>query len=70
MIASMPPRKRPGEGPRRNRTYRFPDALIARVEALADRNRRPVTTEIEIALEEHLRRNKLWPPPTPKGGDK
>jgi predicted transcriptional regulator len=69
MIASMARKKRPGES-RRNRTYRFPDDLIARIEALAERNRRPTTTEIEIALEDHLRRNKLWPPPTPRGGAK
>jgi predicted transcriptional regulator len=66
MIAGMARKKRPGES-RRNRTYRFPDDLIARVEALAERNRRPVTTEIEIALEEHLKRHKLWPPPPSAG---
>jgi hypothetical protein len=30
---------------------------------LADRNRRPLTEEVSIALENHLSAAGLWPPP-------
>jgi hypothetical protein len=59
--------KRPERSPRRSRTYRLPDDLIERLELLAERNRRALTTEVEIAIEEYLTRAKLWPPPPPSG---
>lgn len=34
------------------RTYRFPKSLLARLEATAATARRPVNTQLEIALEE------------------
>lgn len=34
------------------RTYRFPKSLLARLEAEAAKFRRPVNTQLEIALEE------------------
>ena len=34
------------------RTYRFPKSLLARLEAAAAKARRPVNTQLEIALEE------------------
>ena len=57
--------KKSERSPRRSRTYRLPDDLVEQLETLAERNRRPVTTELEVALEEHLKRNKLWPPTPP-----
>jgi hypothetical protein len=48
--------------PRRSRTYRLPENLIELLEQLARRNRRPTTGELEIAIEDHLKRSKLWPP--------
>lgn len=52
--------------PRRPRTYRFPEPLLEALEALAEANRRPVTTELEIAIEEHLRKSGVtWPPEPP-----
>lgn len=65
MIAMMPrlPTK-PEHGPRRSRTFRLSEALMERLEALAERNRRPMTTELEIAVEGHLEKNDLWPPET------
>jgi predicted DNA-binding protein len=47
--------------PRRSRTYRLPDDLISQLEAAAEKNRRPVTTELEMAVEAHLQRLKMWP---------
>ncbi len=38
---------------------RIRDAL----DALTEKTRRSLTAEIEIALEEHLRKEGLWPPP-------
>lgn len=49
---------------RRSRTYRLPDDLLNALEALAEDNRRPVTGELEIAIEKHLAENDRWPPPT------
>jgi hypothetical protein len=65
MKLRMPKRKN-GSGPRRSRSYRLPDLLISQLETLAERNRRAVTTEIEIALEQYLERNGLWPAPPPE----
>lgn len=57
---------RPKKVERRSRTYRLPVPLMEALERLADKNRRPVTTELEIAIEEHLRANGEVPePPAP-----
>jgi hypothetical protein len=42
---------------------RISGRLVDQVRTLAKRNRRPLTTEITIALEEYLEKNGLWPPP-------
>jgi len=42
----------------------FPPALRLAIESLAERNRRPLTTEILIAVEEHLRRSGVEIPDT------
>jgi hypothetical protein len=39
--------------------------LVDLVRALAKKNRRPLTTEVTIALEEYLAKHGLWPPPPP-----
>lgn len=31
------------------------------IDQLAEKNRRPLTTEVAIALEKHLRESGLWP---------
>lgn len=41
---------------------RFPAPLVEAMRELARRNRRPLTTEISIALEKHLKEHGLWPP--------
>jgi hypothetical protein len=66
MAMKLRMKRKPEGGPRRNRTYRLPDLLVAQLEMLAERNRRAVTTEIEIALEQYLERNGLWPVPPPE----
>lgn len=40
--------------------------MKAALDALSDRNRRPLTTEVEIALEAHLKEAGLWPWPPPE----
>lgn len=45
------------------RSVALPPELVDLVEALAEKNRRPLVWEIRIALEEHLRAAKMWPPP-------
>ena len=52
---------------RRSRTYRLPEDLLTAFEMLAEHNRRPVTTELEIAIEAHLTRAKRWPPEPHEG---
>lgn len=39
--------------------------LRAAIDALAETNRRPLTTEVSIALENHLKAAGLWPPRKP-----
>lgn len=56
--------------PRRSRTYRFPISLLEAMEASAESNRRAVTTEIEIAMEEYLKKLGKWPPPAPAADPK
>lgn len=55
-----PPKKE--RCPRRSRTYRLPEDLLAAMEKMAEEMRRPVTTELEIAIEEHLSKAGYWPP--------
>jgi hypothetical protein len=61
MTGTMP-RPKP-EIPRIMRSLRLPANLWAAMDAAAKANRRPLTTQIEIALEEHLKALGLWPPP-------
>lgn len=65
MPLTMARPKKPGS-PKQARSYRLPENLLAALETLAERNRRPVTNELEIALEKHLESNQLWPPPESK----
>lgn len=48
---------------RRSVTYRLPEDLLAQLDKLSERTRRSLTTELEMALEAHLQKAKLWPPP-------
>jgi hypothetical protein len=41
----------------------IPPELRAVIDAMAGSNRRPLTTEVIIALENHARAAGLWPPP-------
>lgn len=47
---------------RRSRTYRLPEDILDALEGLADDNRRTTTTELEIAIENHLKANGRLPP--------
>lgn len=40
-------------------------ALKDAIDRLSDQNRRPLTTEVVIALEKHLKEAGLWPPAGP-----
>lgn len=42
--------------------FHGPDDLIESFKELASRNRRTITAEILIAMEEHMRASGLWPP--------
>jgi hypothetical protein len=42
-----------------------PPPLRHAIEEAAERNRRSLTAELEIALEKHLKELGLWPPPPP-----
>lgn len=68
MIASMK-KKHAEEKPRTNDrrvtpffVVRLRAAYRKGVEALAKENRRTMTTEVEVALEEYLAKRGLWPP--------
>jgi hypothetical protein len=45
------------------RTIALTPAHYAQLTKLAERNRRPVRWEGFIAIEEHLKKEGLWPPP-------
>lgn len=70
-IPRMPGKKRPKPKPQpksedrhkfRPLGLRFSRQLIEAMRDLAEKNRRPLTTEITIALENHLTAAGLWPP--------
>jgi len=42
---------------------RLPSSIRAAVKALSKKSRRPVSTEVTIALEEYLSKHGLWPHP-------
>jgi predicted transcriptional regulator len=43
-------------------TFRLSDEILEALKKLAEENRRTMTTELTIALENHLAKFKLWPP--------
>jgi hypothetical protein len=45
--------------------FRLPAALYEQLVKLKQRDRRPMTVEIQIALEEYLTKKGLWPPGEP-----
>lgn len=55
MARSKPKRQR------RSVTYRLHEDLLGQLDKLVEETRRTATAEIEIAIEEHLRKVKLWP---------
>lgn len=46
---------------RRSVSYRLPEDLLEQLDKLTEESRRTATAELEIALEERLRKFKLWP---------
>jgi hypothetical protein len=48
--------------------FHLPHELLAALETLTERTRRPRSEELRIALEEHLIREKVWTRPTPEKG--
>lgn len=72
-MSLMPTRKRPDpdtdpgrkNGPKRTGVplhIYIPPELRQAIDDCADANRRKLTQEVVIALEEHLKRQGLWPP--------
>lgn len=51
-----------GKRPRRAVNYRLPEDILAQLDKLTEQTRRTATAEIELALEAHLKKAKLWPP--------
>jgi predicted DNA-binding protein len=47
---------------RRPVNYRLPEELLDQLDKLTAETRRTATAEIELALESHLKKAKLWPP--------
>lgn len=68
MLGTMPrPRKPKADlGPKRNRSFRLPEVILDLLEEVADEERRKATVELQIALEEHLKKKNKWPPPPRK----
>jgi predicted transcriptional regulator len=54
-----------GKKTRRTVSYRLPEDLLAQLDLLTDDTRRTATAELELALESHLKKAKLWPPEKP-----
>jgi hypothetical protein len=64
-MALMTEKRKPKRDRHRKKTYamRLSELLMGQMRSLSDRNRRTVTMEVTIALEEYLAKNGLWPPP-------
>lgn len=60
----MPKEKRPGV---RALYVELKEELGARLEALAEQNRRTLKAEVVLALERHLEASGVAPPPTAEG---
>jgi hypothetical protein len=63
-MTGMMTRPKP-EHPRHSRTFRLPERLYQQLAALAAEQRRPVTGELELAIEAWLKQFGRWPPPEP-----
>jgi hypothetical protein len=50
------------------RMVRMPAEWHEALKALAAQNRRPLTWELLLAIEEHLRHHGIEPPPPPRAG--
>ncbi len=51
---------------KRQVNYKFTEELLDAIDKLTARTRRTATEEVTIAVERHLKRAKLWPPPKTK----
>ncbi len=68
--APEPVKRGPGRPAGRTKVplpLRIDPRLKAALETLAEMNRRKVTTEVELALEDRLRAAGLWPPSSEDG---
>lgn len=64
MLAQMA-KKKGSTGDRHSKRWiiGLPKVYHALFEQLAAQNRRPITMEVSLALEAHLKEAGLWPPP-------
>ena len=46
---------------RRGVSYKLPEDLLGQLDKLVEKTRRTITAEVEIAIENHLKKEKLWP---------
>jgi predicted DNA-binding protein len=53
-----------GKRKRRTVSYRLPEVILEQLDKLTEETRRTATAELELALEAHLKKAKLWPPST------
>lgn len=54
---------------RRPVSYKLPEDLLNQLDKLTEETRRSATAELELALEAHLKKAKLWPiEPNPEAG--
>jgi predicted DNA-binding protein len=61
----MPKKKSSKPAADKTRHVRIPIHLLNGLEVLAERNGRPMTWELKILIEKHLKENGVWPPPAP-----
>jgi hypothetical protein len=59
----MPATAKPPKRVRLSLHVYLPPPLRQAIERAAQANRRPLTAEVEIALEKHLKELGYWPPP-------
>jgi hypothetical protein len=57
------PKKTSNEHQRKTVSFRLPDELMEQVRTLAKRNRRTLSGEVQVAIENHLQGNRADDPP-------
>ncbi len=69
-MAVMAKKRKAGRSKKKVVTMRLDEPLVEQLKELAERNRRTATMEVTIALECHLAKAGLWPPPSEQSPEK